>query len=115
FSRAALGGHGINFVSSKHYTNTGSFSRAAGMRLDDFEPDLPELNAGDQNLARITRRTWKIIRDQNDPPNLFNSGNRIVRVEHGDLGRPILREMTLDRIIHVLARIAQWQREDREG
>lgn len=84
-----------------------------GMRRD-ARPDngdgtmLPDIDAGDRDLARSTAAAWTAIQQGNDPPFLFRHGDIISRVEVTDTGALVLRPVTPDTMRHVLARVARW-------
>jgi hypothetical protein len=82
---------------------------------DGSEPKLPEIDAGDLNLPRITRATWRAILSANIPPYLFRSGTVLSRLEHGDEHLPALRPLDTYRLRHELARVAEWCRFTRFG
>ncbi len=44
----------------------------------------PQLNAGDQDLARITPEAWSVIENANQPPYLFRFGDLPCRLDHND-------------------------------
>src|SRR5262245_53854840 len=68
----------------------------------------PDINARDLNLPRVTDAAWRAVRAANDPPILFCFGGIPHRLERDDDGRPILRELTQDRLRHHLARDIRW-------
>jgi hypothetical protein len=72
--------------------------------------DLPSLNAKDQNLAVITAQAWSAIAQANNPPYLFLYAGLPHRLEPTALGGPILNELTPDRLLHEVARAANWFR-----
>jgi putative DNA primase/helicase len=69
------------------------------------------INADDQDLEQVTCEAWDAVLKRNKPPTLFRYGNRIVRIEDGDTGEAIAREVTVDRMIHYLARAISWYKE----
>ena len=71
---------------------------------------LPRINAGDGYLKRVTRAAWAAIGDANNPPRLFLYGRSVVRLQIEEDGSPTLREITVDRLRHELARAADWFR-----
>jgi hypothetical protein len=81
--------------------------RVSGLRID----------AGLQDLAAVTGQAWAALHKANSPTRLFRHGARLVRIERGDDGEPVLRELTVDRVRHELARAAEWfaVREGKEG
>lgn len=70
----------------------------------------PEIDASCQDLQIITDHAWAAIRQANDPPTIFRQGGVAVRLEHGDEGEPIIREVTVHRMRHFMARAARWNR-----
>jgi putative DNA primase/helicase len=69
------------------------------------------LNAGDQNLERITNKAIEALRVHNDPPVLFKHDGRPVRVSEGS--PPSVEDLTVDRVINRLAKVANWYRNVR--
>jgi len=71
---------------------------------------LPAIDARNEDLAVATCQAWKALQEANRRrPQLFRHGE-IVRIELGDQGVPVLREMTVDRMRHALARCARYFR-----
>ncbi len=77
----------------------------------------PEINAGDQNLERISAKAWAALQRANDPPRLFRFGGVPVRVEDAeDDAIPVAQTITKERLSHELARAAVWFKQtEREG
>ncbi|MDP9470074.1 MAG: hypothetical protein M3Q71_05315 [Chloroflexota bacterium] len=77
----------------------------------------PAINAGDQDLERISARAWSAIKRANEPPRLFRFGGVPVRVDRlEDDALPIAQTLTEDRLGHELARAAVWFKEtEKEG
>jgi hypothetical protein len=92
-----------------------------GLTLLDASPgnhastNLPRIDASDVDLAVITERAWQAIRGANAPPFLFRYGAVPSRIESDDEDAPLLRPMTIDRMRHRLARVADWYRLDKKG
>ncbi|MFA5975171.1 MAG: hypothetical protein WC859_03290 [Elusimicrobiota bacterium] len=80
-----------------------------------MNPKLPEINAGDLDLERVSAAAWDAIRAYNEPPLLFRSGGVAMRLEADDNGAPMLRELVNDKLRHVLARSARWYRKTLDG
>ena len=77
---------------------------------------LPQINASNQDLRVITAETWDAVRQANDAdPFLFRHGGLPVRIERDDEARPILRELTVDHVRHVLARVAEFVQFTKDG
>ncbi|MGD1001284.1 MAG: bifunctional DNA primase/polymerase [Candidatus Brocadiia bacterium] len=97
-----------------HFEHRGNVSKAvkaaADMRSTNSADDLPQLDAGDRNLPRITRAVWDAVVAQNEPPHLFHRAGQVVWIDEDDEGMPIT--VALDRIKfrHLLARVARWYR-----
>ena len=75
----------------------------------------PQLNAGDQDLARITDAAWSAIEKANQPPRLFRYGDVPCRLEHDDREVLTVRQLNPDRLLYEVARVAQWFRRDSKG
>jgi len=69
---------------------------------------LPSINAKGQNLDLITSQVWKALLKANDPAQFFRHGGRLSRIEHDDCGRPIITELTCDRLRHEAAKFVRW-------
>lgn len=82
---------------------------------DRADPALPILDAGDQDLPRITGLTWDALVKANDPPRFFRFAGTASRIEHDDEGTPLPRPLTEPRLRHELARVATWRRLGRSG
>src|SRR5262249_33922872 len=67
-----------------------------------------KINVTGQHLPRVTTLAWDALIAANDPPEVFRHGSLAARIETDDDGYPIIREMTLDRMRHRLARVASW-------
>ena len=89
------------------------------LRGDPVDPDrLPAIQLSVQDLRILTARSWDALIEANTRrPFLFRYGGAPVRVEHDETGRPVLRELTADRVVHELARAAEflgWSPKARE-
>ncbi len=78
---------------------------------------LPEINAGIQDLTIISPLAWDALKQANNPPHLFRYGNTLSRIESDDYDRPILRELTASKLRHELAWSADWfvESADKQG
>ena len=56
---------------------------------------LMRIDAGIQDLARITRLCWRALVEQNEPPDLFRAGGSLSRIEPDDDGALVLGTLTL--------------------
>ena len=72
--------------------------------------DLPEIDAGNQDLPTVTAEAWDALLRANDPPLLFRYGGLPTRIEQDDEETPVSRALTDDRLRHELARSARWVR-----
>lgn len=88
-----------------------SMSADSGWKVDGKS----RIDAGQQNLAAITRQAWNALQEANDPAYLFRHGSEPCRIEQGDEGEPLLRELSEDRLRHEVARAATWFRTKVEG
>jgi putative DNA primase/helicase len=77
--------------------------------------NLTDIDAGIQDLARITRLAWRALAEQNEPPELFRAGGNLSRVEPDEDGALLLRNLTLYRLRHELARRARFHKTDHQG
>jgi putative DNA primase/helicase len=70
---------------------------------------LPQMQADDGDLARLTDRAWSLLFASNVPPWLYRCGGPSW-VERDDDGRPVPRPLTEDRVRHVLAQLVDWRK-----
>lgn len=76
---------------------------------------LPRIDAGEQDLKIITGESWTALTDANSPERMFRYGGMLVRLE-AENGKPLPRELTVDRLRHEMARAANFYRtRDRDG
>lgn len=71
--------------------------------------DKPELNCDEGDLDELTKRAWKILHDENNPPALFKRGSGLVRVEEDGRGA-VLAELTEAKTRYEVARLARCRR-----
>jgi hypothetical protein len=69
---------------------------------------IPQIDAGDHDLARVSEAAWSALIAANDPPVHFRFGTVPSRIEMDDEGMPVVRALDQDRLRHALARNAQW-------
>jgi len=67
----------------------------------------PIYTSGD--LPTATAAAWAAIVQTNTPPSMFRYGGVPVRNSEDDTGRPTFEVLTLDRMGHVVARVAPWK------
>lgn len=82
--------------------------------------ELPEIDVSDVALqpdkrtgrldARVAANAWAALERANRPEFLFRRGGLPVRLERNDSGRPVLKELTADRMRHELTRAGRWFR-----
>ena len=75
----------------------------------------PEINANDQDLARITDRVWKVIQEENEPPRYFRFGGSLCRLESDDDGPLKVSTLTAVRLRHELAKMIFWHTLNNAG
>jgi len=76
---------------------------------------LPTLRADEGDLARAVDRAWSVLLASNRTPWLFRAGGLPSWVVPDDEGRPMVAPITDERLRHVLARLANWRRQDSRG
>jgi len=74
----------------------------------DTNPEPPPIDASDADLDRATRAAWAALIGANRPAYMFRHGT-LARIERGESGAPILRELTLERLRYELARQVRYQ------
>src|SRR5437870_2818749 len=70
--------------------------------------ELPEINASDHDLARVSRLALEALLLGNDPPFLFRCGSVPARIETDDGGMPFVRVLDKYRLRYLLARHIDW-------
>ena len=70
--------------------------------------DVPEFDAGCQDLPLLCGLTWDAIGLRNNPAVLFRYGGEPCRIEYDDEGAPFPRPLTEDRLLHEVARAVRW-------
>lgn len=76
---------------------------------------IPEIMANRQDLHLVTEETIKALKKANSRnPYMFLRGGP-VRIERGDSGHAVTRELTPDRLRYELARIVRWYKLSRDG
>lgn len=76
--------------------------------------DRPTINAGIQDLSLITKQSWDAIEQANQPPSLFRFGGLPSRLECNEEEAVMLKELTIDRLRHELARAVRWVHSKKE-
>ncbi|MDO8629857.1 MAG: hypothetical protein Q7R41_05140, partial [Phycisphaerales bacterium] len=77
--------------------------------------ELPAIDAGCDDLPKVTREAWGALKKSNDPPRLFRFGGRIVRTETGDQAEVVLSDITVDRARFEMSESAFWFRTVNAG
>jgi len=75
---------------------------------EDEHDNLPQIDAGDMNLPRVTAAAWEALQNMNEPPYLFRYGGLPARLKQDDTDRPALQVLNESGLRHVLARVAEW-------
>jgi hypothetical protein len=84
--------------------------------IDPADAVKPQLNAGDQDLPRVTRAAEAaLVAANNHRPRLFRFDGEAVRLELDPDGGVALRPLTVDRMRHELAEAADWFRRSKSG
>lgn len=84
--------------------------------IPKIDPNLPRIDAGNQDLTSATVQSWKALQDRNCPPTLFVADQQLIRLVTSAKGPHIIEEVTEDRLHYHLARSAVWYRKrEREG
>jgi hypothetical protein len=72
---------------------------------------LPEVDAGDHDLARVSTSALAALLIANDPPKLFRYGGLPTRIESDDSQLPVVHALNQDRMRYELARRMRWQND----
>jgi len=83
-----------------------------------FHPDTgkpPVLRADNGDLADVTDRCWTVLQDANDPPWLFRCAAQPAWIERDDKGHPVPKNLTENRLRHVLAQLITWTCRSKSG
>jgi putative DNA primase/helicase len=83
----------------------------------DAPPSIkPRLDAGDQDLERISSTAWDALRASNDPHvRIVRVGGIPSRLETGDDGAPEVKILTASRLRQEMAACAEWYRMTSKG
>jgi hypothetical protein len=87
---------------------------------DEVEPtdapgSLPRISVTAKAPRDLAEQSWVLLVAANEPPRLFVSGGRPVRVERDDDGFPILQPWTVERTLFELSYVADWLRPTMTG
>lgn len=93
----------------------GSIGRHLPVGFAEPNGQLPILRADEGDLARAVDRAWTVLLASNRIPWLFRAGGLPSWVVPDDEGRPMVASITDERLRHVLARLANWRRQDSRG
>jgi len=69
--------------------------------------ERPAIDAGIQDLDRVTNAAWGVLETTNDPPLLFVHGGQLTRLELGEPA-PTLATIDVDRLRYEASRVARW-------
>jgi len=75
----------------------------------------PTFRADEGDLARAVERTWSLLLASNRTPWLFRYAGIPTWVVPDDEGRPVAAGLNDERLRHMLAKLASWQRINRQG
>ena len=73
---------------------------------------LPSIRTDFKILKRATASAWAAVQSGNVPAKWFRCGGIATRIELNDDGNPIIRELTQDRLRHLVARVAFFCRKN---
>ena len=74
-----------------------------------------QIRVNNRQLPDVTREALAALVAANDPPRLFIRGGGLVRVEHDEHQRPVIRPLSLDALIGEMARSALFVKIDERG
>jgi hypothetical protein len=70
--------------------------------------NLPTIDVTAMDLPAVTAAAWAALQTMNTPPTIFRHGDVPGRIERDDDGALLVRELTVTRLRHHLARGATW-------
>jgi putative DNA primase/helicase len=76
---------------------------------------LPTLRADEGDLGRAVERVWSLLLEANRTPWMYRFASQLTWVVPDDEGRPVATTITEERLRHMLARLAIWQRLNGKG
>ena len=79
------------------------------------ESDLPKLDAGEGDLAKISDLAWTALHAVNDPPRIFRKSMQPVHIKMDESGSPVIRRIEPEEVRDFVARCAQWVVRRRVG
>ena len=77
-------------------------------------PAKPQLLAQDQNIPELSRASWEALQTANKPERMFRFGDIPTRLDPDDNGVPVPQPLTSDRLLHEMARSAEWVRYSKD-
>ena len=80
--------------------------------LDESAPDVSAVYTS-ADLPTATGAAWKAIVRANAPERFFRRGDIPVRIVTAEDGRPVIENLTVDRLRHEVARAAEWKTRKR--
>ncbi len=88
----------------------GAPTQTPGEPMSNADRELPVIDAGIEDLAVVTAQAWGAVQAANAPPTIFRYGALPSRIEADDEGMPMIRNLTVDRMRHLLGRVARWEK-----
>jgi len=76
---------------------------------------LPVIFADTNDLTQQTAASWCALAQFNVPERLFRWGGGLARIEEDDEGKPLIRELTVDRLRNELDRRTDWRTSGKGG
>lgn len=74
----------------------------------------PTIDAGDQDLERVSAIAWRAVTIANKPPRLFRFGGLPVRIDGLEDDHPVTQPLTADLLSYEAARAAEWIKVGKE-
>jgi hypothetical protein len=83
-------------------------SKGAAASEQSESKHLPELDAGDRDLQRVSRATLEILVSVNQPAFIFRHADMLSRIQQSDDGSMIIRPLSENGLRHILAQYIHW-------
>lgn len=105
----------VKLLGDEHKASLAQTIAWLGIDDVDISDPRPRLSAVAGDLHVGTLSAWDALRSRNDPPRLFVRSGAMVRIEHDPDGRPIVEELSQDRLRWHLSAEIRWTKPAGKG